>query len=105
LVCPPDFTIRLPARPSTRPAAPEPPQRRDRRAQLAAPLGERVLHARWDLGVGRPCDQTGGLEFPEPDCDELRIHVAERALDLGKSSRPAEQALNDVKRPLIPDEL
>src|SRR5207249_11931229 len=47
----------------------------------------------------------GGFEFPEPDRDELGIHVAERALDLGEPPLAAEQAVNDVKRPLIADEL
>ena len=68
-------------------------------------VGERVLDARGNLGVGRRLDDALLLEGPEAEREGARADPLEGALQLAEAKRGVGEVADDEEGPLAGDDL
>jgi len=77
----------------------------DHRREVAAPLGERVLDARWDLLVLAPGDDAGLLQRLEPHREHPIAQTRRREDQFREAPRTASQCPDDIGRPFLAEQL
>ena len=77
----------------------------DDRQQVDPLLGQRVLDARRDLGVGVALDDPVLLERPQAKRQRAGADPRERALELAEAAAPGGEVTHEQQRPLAADQL